>query len=67
MKSVKLTKAQIAHLKAHVDKEQGIKLGLEALSQLLRVQHEATWEYARSISPKAKEFNLGQGCLLLDE
>ena len=67
MKSVKLTKTQLALLKMNLERERGIKIGLEALSQALRMANEATWKYAKSIEPKAQTIDWEKGCLLLDE
>ena len=67
MKSVKLTKKQLAILKGYSAKEQGIKMGLEALSESLREATKDTWKYAKSIEPKAIIIDWEKGCLSLDE
>ena len=67
MKSVKLTKKQLAILRKYHTKEAGLKMGLEALSQSLGKASEDLWEFAKKIDPKAKVIDWGKGCLEVDE
>ncbi len=67
MKSVKLTKKQLACLKTYFEKEQNIKTELKALNQALKTTTEATRKYVKTIEPLARTIDWNNECLLLDE
>ena len=67
MKSVKLTKTQLAHLKTYFEKEQNIKTELKALNQALETTTKAVQKYVKSIEPLARTIDWNNECLLLDE